>query len=190
MRRVRVCWRIRGHLQNWRRLGPLAATTSQAWRVLVLALGRLRRRRGLVPTNSGIIVAFVGPKASGKSTLTTGLLATAYVLGLGAVLLGLWRPPARAWSWRGVLLLGAAALLTGPLGSADHTNYAAYGRIAALGGDPYLVAPEDFAGGTDPVASAVEPPWTETVSVYGRVAAGLNKPIGSYSDTVVATVTF
>ena len=34
------------------------------------------------------------------------------------------------------------ALLTGPFGSADHTNYAAYGRIAAHGGDPYLTPPE------------------------------------------------
>ncbi|MBP7242358.1 hypothetical protein [Amaricoccus sp.] len=70
LRRIRVSWRIRGHLQNWRRLGPLAATTSQLWRLLMLALGRLQRRRGKIPTSSGIIVAFVGPKASGKSTLT------------------------------------------------------------------------------------------------------------------------
>ena len=38
--------------------------------------------------------------------------------------------------------LGVLGLLTGPFGSADHTNYAAYGRIAALGGDPYLTAAE------------------------------------------------
>jgi uncharacterized membrane protein len=31
----------------------------------------------------------------------------------------------------------------------------------------------DFGGGTDPVASAVEPPWTETVSVYGPFATAL-----------------
>jgi spore coat protein U-like protein len=37
------------------------------------------------------------------------------------------------------------------------------------------------------------PPATgtiQTVDVYGRVAAGQNVPVGSYSDTVVATVTF
>jgi spore coat protein U-like protein len=28
------------------------------------------------------------------------------------------------------------------------------------------------------------------VSVYGRIAAGLNAPVGNYTDTVVATVTF
>jgi hypothetical protein len=109
-----------------------------------------------------------------SSGVVTGLLAAAYLLGAGAVALALLRPPARAWSWRVPLLLGAAALLTGPFGSADHTNYAAYGRIAAQGGDPYLVAPEDWAGGTDPVTSAVEPPWTETVSVYGPFATLLH----------------
>ena len=105
-----------------------------------------------------------------SSPLTSGLLAAAYVLGCAAVALALLRPPTRSWSRRGTLLLAVVALLTGPFGSADHTNYAAYGRIAAQGGgDPYL-APEDWAAGLDPVTSAVEPPWTETVSVYGPFA--------------------
>ncbi len=69
----------------------------------------------------------------------------------------------------------AAAVLAAfvpPLGSADHLSYAAYGRIAAAGGDPYSVPPVDWAGGHDPVTSAVEPPWTRTPSVYGPVATG------------------
>jgi uncharacterized membrane protein len=69
--------------------------------------------------------------------------------------------------------MGALALLTAPIGSADHTNYAAYGRIAAQGGDPYLVAPITWAGGLDPVTSAVEPPWTLTPSVYGPFGTAL-----------------
>jgi len=71
------------------------------------------------------------------------------------------------------LTLGALALLTAPIGSADHTNYAAYGRISAQGGDPYLVPPITWAGGTDPVTSAVEPPWTMTPSVYGPFSTAL-----------------
>ena len=65
--------------------------------------------------------------------------------------------------------LGVLALLTGPFGSADHTNYAAYGRISALGGDPYLTPPSAWSP-ADPVVSGVEPPWTDTVSVYGPFA--------------------
>lgn len=71
LRRIRLCLIVSSHLRNWRRLRPITAMTSRFWRLLMLVLGRLRRRRGLVPTTSGIIIPFVGPKASGKSTLTS-----------------------------------------------------------------------------------------------------------------------
>jgi hypothetical protein len=90
------------------------------------------------------------------------------------VALRLARPVATATlRWRWPLLLAAAALLCSPFGSADHTNYAAYGRIAAQGGDPYLTPPSAWAGGHDPVTSLVEPPWTHTVSIYGPFATML-----------------
>jgi Glycosyltransferase family 87 len=123
-----------------------------------------------------------------SSAVVTAALWTAYLLGALAVGLGLWRgvgsgrSRARRGGWLGSLrghpwllpvALGVVALLTAPIGSADHTNYAAYGRIAAQGGDPYLVAPITWAGGLDPVTSAVEPPWTMTPSVYGPFATGL-----------------
>jgi Glycosyltransferase family 87 len=71
------------------------------------------------------------------------------------------------------LLVGSAIavvafVLVRPMGSADVLSYAAYGRIAALGGDPYDVAPDEFAAATgDPVAGAVQEPWRSTTSVYG-----------------------
>jgi len=120
-----------------------------------------------------------------SSAVVTAVLWTAYLLGALAVALGLWRGSEQVHRWAGSwrwartghllwpLALGALALLTAPIGSADHTNYVAYGRIAAQGGDPYLVAPITWAGGTDPVTSAVEPPWTMTPSVYGPFATGL-----------------
>ncbi len=120
-----------------------------------------------------------------SSAVVTAVLWTAYLLGALAVALGLWRGVGSSESWAGrggwsrapswlwPLVLGALALLTAPIGSADHTNYAAYGRIAAQGGDPYLVAPSAWAGGLDPVTSAVEPPWTMTPSVYGPFGTAL-----------------
>jgi hypothetical protein len=119
--------------------------------------------------------------------VVTAALWTAYLLGALAVGLGLWRVGSgqsgiRRGGWLGWLrshpwlwpaTLGVLALLTAPIGSADHTNYAAYGRIAAQGGDPYLVAPITWAGGLDPVTSAVEPPWTMTPSVYGPFGTAL-----------------
>lgn len=152
-----------------------------------------RVRRALLTGSFGILLAvgLLGPSAAKpglgprgwapgelpwapSSALVTALLATAYLLGAAGVALALLRPPDRAWSWRGPAALAGLALATGPFGSADHTNYAAYGRIAAQGGDPYLVPPVQWAGGADPVTSAVEPPWTETVSVYGPFATLLH----------------
>ncbi|KRF28751.1 DUF2029 domain-containing protein [Phycicoccus sp. Soil802] len=120
--------------------------------------------------------------------LVTGLLWAAYLLGAVAVWLRLQGEPsvvsgvgmlgavaARSrrrlapGGWAVPVALGVLALLTGPFGSADHTNYAAYGRISALGGDPYLTPPSAWSP-ADPVVSGVEPPWTDTVSVYGPFA--------------------
>ncbi len=127
------------------------------------------------------------------SGLVTVLLDAGYLLGGVAVALGLWAAS------RGELLprravhvaIGVAvlAVLVPPLGSADHVSYAAYGRIAAAGGDPYTVPPISWAGGTDPVTSAVEPPWTTTPSVYGPVATAVQAASSlAGGDSLRATV--
>jgi thymidylate kinase len=78
-RRVRLGRTVARHLLGWRRLGRPAVVASRTRRVATLALGRLgrhirpQRRRGLTPATAGTIVAFVGPKASGKSTLSAGM---------------------------------------------------------------------------------------------------------------------
>ena len=71
-----------------------------------------------------------------------------------------------------------------PMGSADHLSYAAYGRIAVAGDDPYVEAPNRWRGGSDPVAGAVEAPWRWAPSVYGPVATaeqGLASLVGGSS---------
>ncbi len=105
-----------------------------------------------------------------NSTVVTTVLFVAYVLGGVGVLLGLLRAPGRVASWWLVGALGVAALLSGPIGSADHINYAAYGRIAVGGADPYVESPIKWRDGLDPVAGAVQAPWQDTPSVYGPVA--------------------
>ncbi|RZS91299.1 hypothetical protein EV189_0536 [Motilibacter rhizosphaerae] len=138
--------------------------------------------RGLLPPWS----LAVGP----SSGLVTVLLALALLLGAGglgllvAALAEGWRPATRQVLAGG---LGVVALLVlvPPLGSADHLSYAAYGRIAASGGDPYQVAPDAWRGGTDPVASAVRPPWRSTVSVYGPVATADHALAAALGDDVV-----
>jgi hypothetical protein len=56
------------------------------------------------------------------------------------------------------------------MGSADVLVYAAYGRLAALGEDPYTATAADLAARADPIGQAVEAPWTDVPSAYGPVA--------------------
>jgi hypothetical protein len=109
------------------------------------------------------------------SALVTVLLVLACLLGASTVGLGLLALKRGAYpAPRTVVVaaLGAVIVLTAvpPLGSADHLSYAAYGRIAAVGDDPYNVDPLLWRDGTDPVAGAIQPPWQHTRSVYGPVA--------------------
>jgi hypothetical protein len=156
-----------------------AATACAAWSVLLMAA-----------------VAFGGDSAAspglGAGTLTppwdvgahpgpwpvTLALALAVLLGAAAVGLGLLevRRGARPHPRRVAVLAGVAVAVlvcVPPLGSADHLSYAAYGRIAASGDNPYTVPPIEWRGGTDPVAGAVQPPWQRTPSIYGPVATAV-----------------
>jgi hypothetical protein len=160
------------------RLGTAGITASFVLLLLVGVSGPNAARPGLGPR--GWAPGDLGWHLS--SAGVTALLWAAYVVGaLGVLgrLLDAARTPTAAVrvagflrEWRVPLLLGVAALLTAPFGSADHTNYAAYGRITAGGGDPYLTPPDQWAAG-DPVTSRVEPPWTHTVSIYGPFATAL-----------------
>lgn len=108
-----------------------------------------------------------------SSTVVTAILFIAYALAAVAVLLRLWARPVRTTHWWVLAFLAVAALLTGPFGSADHINYAAYGRIAVGGGDPYVQSPLAWHHGQDPVTTAVQIPWRETPSIYGPLATAL-----------------
>lgn len=106
------------------------------------------------------------------SATVTAMLAAAYLLGAVGVVLGWLGARVLTWTWPMAVGLGALALLTRPFGSADHTSYAAYGRLSALGSSPYAVAPDAWiaAGGVDPVIAGAEPPYEDVVSIYGPVA--------------------
>jgi len=109
--------------------------------------------------------------------LAMGLAAAA--LALGAMGVGLCLYAARhGWAVSPRLLLGAglvaaaALTLVPPFGSADHLSYAAYGRMAVTGHDPYTTTPAMLAGLGDPVARAVQD-WRHSPSVYGSAVTGL-----------------
>jgi hypothetical protein len=106
----------------------------------------------------------------------TVALWIATLAGAGGVIAGLVavrrgaRPSVRA------LLIAAAlavvALTVLPVaGSNDALDYAAYGRIMALGHNPYVMTPEHLQRMHNAFASAVPGPWRTFVSVYGPLAS-------------------
>jgi hypothetical protein len=82
-----------------------------------------------------------------------------------------WSPNPRKVFWAAT---GAIAVLVNitPVGSSDAASYAAYGRIAALGHNPYTFLPSMLPGGGkhNPYTMLVSPQWQGTASVYGPVA--------------------
>jgi alpha-1,6-mannosyltransferase len=157
-----------------RRAGVLAAT------LLVLAAGSLGVTQLLGPSATESPLGRGDRGATPPWHLSTAppdwlvvlLPAVAVVAGAVTVTLALtgrWRPSATRLTVAGALVVGALAMLP-PIGSADSLSYAAYGRMAATGHDPYSTTPAGLARTGDPVAAAVEVPWQHTPSVYGPMA--------------------
>jgi hypothetical protein len=81
-----------------------------------------------------------------------------------------WSPSPRKVFWTAA---GAVAVLVNitPVGSGDAASYAAYGRIAALGHNPYTFTPNMLPGGANnKYTMIVGVKWQSTPSVYGPVA--------------------
>lgn len=83
-----------------------------------------------------------------------------------------WRPDARLLFRLGAMTALAVANLT-PVGSSDTASYAAYGRIAALGGDPYVTTPARLGGA---YAHLVSEAWRNTLPCTGRWRRGGRAP--------------
>jgi thymidylate kinase len=109
-RRVILGWRVARRLRGLRRLSPLLGAVSRLWRVLSLLVKRFQRRSDLVLQTGGMIVALVGPKATGKST-TCDALATRLGPNLDVIRIHAGKPPATALSLLPHLLVPAARLL-------------------------------------------------------------------------------
>jgi hypothetical protein len=92
-----------------------------------------------------------------------------------------------------MLLAGiAGALLLAflpPFGSSDHLSYAAYGRMAVTGHNPYTTTPAMLARLGDPVARAVQD-WRHSPSVYGSLAVGVQALAATIGGTSVRLIVF
>lgn len=138
---------------------------------LILSVGLLGGSVSVVPLGPGTWPFDVAAHPS--PWLVSMLLLAAVLLGAGSVALG-WRALRCGWAPSPRRLLAAAVVAVGlialvpPVAAGDPTSYASYGRIAARGLDPYVVAPNDLPH--DPVTRHTENPWQGTPSPYGPLA--------------------
>jgi hypothetical protein len=107
--------------------------------------------------------------------VVTAALWMAVLAGAGGVVAGLLavrrgaRPSVRALLIAAALAVAALTVLP-PAGSTDVFDYAAYGRIMALGHSPYLVTPHSLRVAHNAFARSVPVTWEHVVSVYGPLA--------------------
>jgi hypothetical protein len=83
-----------------------------------------------------------------------------------------WRPDPRRLLVVSGGIVAVMVCLT-PVGSSDIASYAAYGRIAARGGNPYTASPLGFLGAHSPYTQVVGVVWRGQRSVYGPVATAV-----------------
>jgi hypothetical protein len=80
-----------------------------------------------------------------------------------------WRPDPRRLLLVSVGVVAVVVSLT-PVGSSDVASYAAYGRIASLGGNPYTTSPLAWLGPHSAYTQVVGTVWQQQSSVYGPIA--------------------
>jgi hypothetical protein len=95
-----------------------------------------------------------------------------------------WRPNPRHLLLASASIVGVMVSLT-PVGSSDAASYAAYGRIAAQGGNPYTTNP--LAWGDYAYSHVVSATWKTQPSVYGPFATAIQRFAASIGGANVAT---
>jgi len=155
----------------------VAATGPSAVEPALPGAGALPPYAANAQPAAGVVVALL---ALAVGLGTAGLLGTERALRRG------WAPAPHRLLAAGALAVAALAL-TPPIGTADPQSYAAYGRLAAIGRDPYATTPAELAATGDPVGRAVEPPWRHTPSVYGPLATAEQALVARVAGSSVRT---
>ena len=138
-----------------------APGASEATLSVLLPLSALTRQLG-APVLSGDVTNIV--MYSAITFCCLGLAGMLWANSRG------WQPNPRRVFWTAVAAVAVVVNIT-PVGTSDPASYAAYGRIAALGKDPYTFLPAQLPGGVhNPYVALVDPRWRSAPSVYGPVA--------------------
>jgi hypothetical protein len=125
----------------------------------------------------------------------TAIIYTAIVLGAAGVGLGLVavrrgaRPNLRLLGVAAALAIAVLALLP-PAGSTDSLSYAAYGRIAVLGHNPYVMTPRQLRATGDPIGLQTTRNWQSDPSLYGPVAIAADWVAAKLGGTNISFIIF
>lgn len=85
-----------------------------------------------------------------------------------------WRPDPRHLFLASAGVVAVMVCIT-PVGSSDTASYAAYGRIASLGGNPYTTNPAAWLGPSNAYTHIVGTVWKRQPSVYGPFATVIQR---------------
>jgi hypothetical protein len=125
----------------------------------------------------------------------TALIYTAIILGAAGVAGGLIavrrgaRPNLRLLLTGAVIAIALLAVLP-PGGSTDSLSYAAYGRIALLGHNPYVMTPDQLRAMGDPIGLQTTHNWARDPSLYGPVAIVADWTAAKLGGTSIAYIVF
>ena len=123
------------------------------------------------------------------------LIYSAIVLGAAGVACGLVavrrgaRPKFRLLAVGVIIAIIMLALLP-PGGSTDSLSYAAYGRIALLGHNPYVMTPAQLRAIADPIGLQTTRNWESDPSLYGPVAIAVDWAAAKLGGTSIAYIVF
>src|SRR5215831_21332934 len=127
---------------SWSRLSDpkVAVSVSGLGLLLGMLVGATAPNAQTLPIR--LPLSYLLPSLSNNDVLATAMLYTGTILaclGLAGMLWAHsqgWRPDPRALFWVSTAVVAVMVSLT-PVGSSDTASYAAFGRIASLGGNPY-----------------------------------------------------
>ena len=123
------------------------------------------------------------------------LIYSAIVLGAAGVACGLVavrrgaRPNLRLLA-AGVICAIIVLALLPPGGSTDSLSYAAYGRIALLGHNPYVMTPSQLRAIGDPIGRQTTRNWAADPSLYGPVAIVADWTAAKLGGTTISYIVF
>ncbi|MFI5083017.1 MAG: hypothetical protein ACHQCE_18250, partial [Streptosporangiales bacterium] len=161
--------------------GPGGGATARAggWRLGRVALACIGSSLLIM-----IVVSAAGPSKAVVSVPRAGLGPPWWI----ALHPAAWLVTVALW----VAALAAAAVLAvlPPAGSTDTLDYAAYGRMVAIGHDPYVMTPQQLRLSGDPVGEAAPIPWEIKHSLYGPLATIEQGTAAILGGTSAARITF